>query len=119
LQEIGLIGFGGAIGSCVRYLLGVYIQTRFQREAPVGTWIINISGSFALGCLAHFAQSGQLPAWLWNLVAVGFLGAYTTFSTFGYETVALLTQKKTGQAITYVGTSIIVGILFAWLGLWI
>ena len=115
---IWLIGLGGAVGAAVRYLLGGYINEKSikRKPYPVGTWIINITGSFFLGLLAHLYQSHSINESVWLFAGVGFCGAYTTFSTFGFETITLLQKREIKMALFYVTTSVILGIVFAWLG---
>jgi CrcB protein len=85
-----LVAVGGALGAAARYLLDRAIATRQTSPFPLGTLVINVSGSIALGLLLGLAVAHQLPSSLVTLVGTGFLGAYTTFSTFTYETLRLL-----------------------------
>lgn len=112
-----LSGFGGILGAWARFLLGKWVSSKAKRPFPWGTWVINTTGSFLLGCLwiLYFHQS--LPVWAWQFAGIGFLGAYTTFSTFGYETVLLIERKRWGLALTYVLSSVVVGIAAAWAGI--
>ncbi|WP_318503523.1 fluoride efflux transporter CrcB [Bacillus sp. T3] len=115
---IWLIGFGGSLGAATRYLLGGYINNKNSKWSPfpLGTWIINITGSFILGLLAHLYQNYSINEALWLFAGVGFCGAYTTFSTFGYETITLIHNQKIKLAVFYVAVSVIIGIMSAWLG---
>ncbi|MDM5326602.1 fluoride efflux transporter CrcB [Neobacillus sp. CF12] len=117
---IWLVGIGGSLGAAARYLLGSLINRRknFDRF-PLGTWVINISGSFFLGLLAQLHLANDISEWLWFLVGVGFCGAYTTFSTFGYETITLLHSNKKILAGIYVLASVVVSTLMAALGLYL
>lgn len=110
------VGIGGIFGAISRFLLGKWIMGKTSAKLPLGTWIINLSGSFLLGVLAILHVGHVIPDWLWLLFGTGFLGAYTTFSTFGYETIQMLQQKDTRRAVIYVSSSVILGILFAWIG---
>jgi fluoride exporter len=114
---IWLVGIGGSLGAATRYLLGNLINRRknFDRF-PLGTWIINISGSFLLGMLTQLYLAHDISEWIWLLVGVGFCGAYTTFSTFGYETITLLQSNKKMLAGLYVLSSVVVSILMAAVG---
>ena len=111
---IFLIGTGGALGALARFMLG-NIQNRYS--FPAGTWVINITGSFLLGFLAQLHLAGHISAWLWLFGGAGFCGAYTTFSTFGYETIRLIAQNKVKSAVIYVVTSVAGGIAAAVIGL--
>ncbi|WP_087972721.1 fluoride efflux transporter CrcB [Oceanobacillus rekensis] len=116
---IWIIGLGGALGAGARYLLGNMINRGIHmlHPFPVGTWIINITGSFLLGIIAHFYLTNQISDWLWYFSGVGFCGAYTTFSTFGNETINLILTKKIKLAAIYVLTSILIGFISAAIGL--
>ncbi|MGE8077970.1 fluoride efflux transporter CrcB [Peribacillus loiseleuriae] len=116
---IWLIGLGGSLGATARFLLGSFITNKAQRvhPFPIGTWIINITGSFLLGVIAGLHQTNQISDWVWGFLGVGFCGAYTTFSTFGHETITLIQTNKIKLAIIYVITSVIIGGISALAGL--
>ncbi|GJM82610.1 MAG: fluoride efflux transporter CrcB [Paenibacillus sp.] len=119
---IGLIGLGGIIGTLLRYFLGQWVSSRTTRSGssfPWGTWIINLSGSLLLGVLSGLHARHSLPDWSWLMLGTGFCGAYTTFSTFGYETVTLISKGYKIQAAVYILTSALLGVVFAWLGGWL
>jgi len=89
-----LVGLGGFLGANARYAISVWAANRLGTAFPYGTLIINVSGSFLMGVAVtliagrfHDAASARL------LITTGFLGAYTTFSTFAFETLALLRQR--------------------------
>ncbi|HZG71342.1 MAG TPA: fluoride efflux transporter CrcB [Chondromyces sp.] len=111
-----LAGVGGILGAITRYLLGKWISEKNNSAFPFSTWIINLSGSFFLGFLANLHFNGLLPAWSWLLIGTGFLGAYTTFSTFGYEVIQMLQKDQRKNILIYIVSSIGLGILFAWIG---
>ena len=106
-----LVGIGGFFGALTRFTLGKYIVSIY----PWTTFFINCTGSFALG----FVFGCQPTEWLWQLVGIGFLGAYTTFSTFGFEVIQLLEKQQKTQAMIYISSSVIIGILSAALGLFL
>jgi CrcB protein len=85
-----LVAVGGALGATARYLLDRAIATRQTSPFPLGTLVINLTGSIALGGLLGWAARHQLPSSVVAWAGTGFLGAYTTFSTFTFETVRLL-----------------------------
>jgi fluoride exporter len=117
---IWLIGIGGSFGAAARYLLGHFINKKKKLSPfPLGTWTINIMGSFLLGLLANLHLSNAISDWVWFFVGIGFCGAYTTFSTFGYETITLLQSNKKFLAGIYVITSVILSITTAALGFFI
>jgi CrcB protein len=85
-----LVAVGGSLGAAARYLLDRAIATRQAGPFPLGTLVINVTGSVALGALLGWAAGHEVPEEVVALAGTGFLGAYTTFSTFTYETVRLL-----------------------------
>ena len=94
------IGAGGFLGANARYLVGLWVSQRWGNTFPWGTLLINLSGSFVLGyylTLVTERVSGSATTRLF--VATGFLGAYTTFSTFAFETVTLFRQGDTRPAL--------------------
>lgn len=111
-MAILLVGIGGFLGANARYLLGGWISARFGSFFPYGTFVINVTGSFILGFFMAFAQD---RAWVnpnWRLAfAVGFVGAYTTFSTFEYESMLLLRDGEFLLAAANVIGSVITGSL--------
>lgn len=110
------VGIGGIFGAITRFLLGKWITRKTPGFLPFGTWFINLSGSFILGLLAVLHLGRVIPDWTWLLCGTGFLGAYTTFSTFGYETIQMIQNKEIKKALFYVSTSVVLGIFFAWIG---
>lgn len=112
------IGFGGVLGAISRYWLGLGIAGLAAPGFPWGTFIINLSGCFLLGLFLTFSQEKlEIDPRLRLGLATGFLGAYTTFSTFSVETLAFLNQGYWVQGITYVIASVILGIILVWLGM--
>jgi CrcB protein len=77
------------VGACGRYLLDGFVQDRSSGEFPWGTWVINVSGSFVLGLFTGLALYHALPADAKAVLGTGLCGAYTTFSTFSFETLRL------------------------------
>lgn len=101
-----LIAAGGAIGAPLRYLIDRRVRSTHTSPFPWGTLAVNTLGSFILGFLTGWALFGFAPATLQFLVGIGICGALTTFSTFGYETVRLLTEGARLYALANVGISI-------------
>jgi len=110
-------GGGGFLGAVARYYLGVRITARWKDNFPLGTLLINITGSliicFLLGLSHH---SFSLPPLINTAVTTGFLGAFTTFSTFSYESVQLFEQGKWIIGWSYICVTLIFGLLLGWLG---
>lgn len=110
MANIVIIGVGGFIGAVARYGIALWIGQRWGRSFPLGTFIINVTGSFLIGLLMTVMAERftENPQWRLFLV-VGFLGAYTTFSTFEYETGALLKDSEWLYAGLNVVLSVVVG----------
>jgi fluoride exporter len=107
-MELLLVGLGGVLGSISRYALGRYISDHSKTVFPRGTFVINITGAILLGILVAL-QANNTSAYLF--LGDGFLGAYTTFSTFMYEGFHLLRDKERASAFKYIGGSLFLGIL--------
>jgi fluoride exporter len=110
LAAVLWVGLGGFLGANARYLLGGWIASRLGVGFPYGTYVINVSGSFILGFFLAFAQDRAWVAPSARLMfAVGFVGAYTTFSTFEYESIRLLQDEQLLLAAVYLIGSIVSG----------
>jgi CrcB protein len=120
LAEYGLVALGGSLGAMMRYWLGNVITRRFGTYFPYGTFVINVTGSFIIGLFLTLVTE-RIPAPLyWRLLfSVGFLGAYTTFSTFEYETIKAMEEGRGLIGILYVIASVVVGYILVWLGVMI
>lgn len=118
MRDFWLIGIGGWLGAFCRYKLGLAIAGRFGTTFPWATSLINVTGCLLLGFFGTWALvRPEHLALEWRLlVAVGFLGAFTTFSTFGFETIQLLKNGQPQAAILYVAGSVGFGLLAVWLG---
>ena len=115
---IWYVALGGAVGSVIRYVVGVAIQGRSGLDFPVGTLLVNISGCLLLGFLIHYAlATSAITPEVRALLTTGLCGGYTTFSTFSYETVALIQDGDWRRATLYVGLSVAGSILGVMLGI--
>jgi CrcB protein len=111
-MNIAIIGIGGALGAVARYGIGLWIGQRWGRSFPLGTFVINVSGSFLIGLLMTLLAERFTVNPQWRLLlVVGFLGAYTTFSTFEYETGALLKDGEWTFAMLNVILSVVAGFI--------
>lgn len=110
------IGVAGFVGAIARYLVTIGFASR-SGEFPLGTFIINVSGCLILGWFYTYAQAHNISGTLWYLaIGTGFVGAYTTFSTFILETNLRGQDGAWNIAGTYVVSSVIAGALACWLG---
>ena len=118
MRHFLIIGLGGWLGAYSRYQLGLWIASRYGTGFPYGTLVINVTGCLILGFFGSWALIRPVPVAVeWRLlIAVGFLGAYTTFSTFGFETVLLIKNGQTLAAAANVLGSVGAGLLAVWLG---
>ena len=107
------VAIGGLLGAPSRYLVDRFGSGRITSERPWGTVVVNLPGSFLLGLLNGLSLGKNLPATASALFGDGFCGAYTTFSTFSYETIRLLEDGDVLEAATNVGVSVVVGLAAA------
>jgi fluoride exporter len=117
MKEILWVGLGGFAGANARYLLGLWVATRFGTTFPYGTFIINVTGSFVLGVVMGLLDAHVLAPALRLSIGIGFVGAYTTFSTFTYETLRLVETGSLLLAAANVAGSVVVGLLAALAGI--
>lgn len=102
-----LVAAGGTFGSLARFLIGRRIAEKAGADFPMGTFIINITGAILLGIVSSVGLSGNM----YTLLGDGFLGAYTTFSTFMYEGFNLFQDNEKLNAFVYILGSLILGII--------
>ena len=112
------VAAGGALGAVARYFLGGTVLSRVPTSFPIATLVINVTGSFALGFfLTVAAERLPLSPQFRLAIAVGFIGAYTTFSTFEYETLRLAEEHGLSLALLNVIVSVVVGFAAVWCGM--
>ena len=111
-----LVTLGSAVGAPLRYVLDREIQTRHERVFPFGTLAINVSGSLALGLLVGAAASGGVSQLAVDAIGIGVIGAYTTFSTFSWETLRMVEEGSFMQATANIVVSVGGGLAAAALG---
>ena len=118
MVNILLVGAGGFIGSVLRYLLSGYVQESANRmDFPFGTLAVNVIGCFVIGLLAQFGEKyGTFSNESRAFLVIGVLGGFTTFSSFGNDTVNLFRQDFVMNAFANVGANVIFGIFAVWLG---
>lgn len=118
MTNIFLVGLGGFIGSVLRYLAGGYVQTALHRlDFPYGTLTVNLLGCFVIGLLAQLGeQYGMFSNESRSFIFVGLLGGFTTFSSFGNETLNLMRQGHMTAALMNIGANVVLGLGLVWLG---
>jgi CrcB protein len=118
MREFLLIGGGAVLGANARYWLTNFFVQRLGPAFPYGTLFINVTGSFLLGfVLVLVANRFVVDPGYRLLIGTGFMGAYTTFSTFSYDTIVLLERGDVVPALMNVGTSVAVSLVAAYLGI--
>lgn len=112
------VALGGALGSVARYAVGLLIYERMGTRFPYGTFVINISGCFLIGFVLTILDNrmGLPPQWR-LAIPIGFVGAYTTFSTFEYETLRLAQHGQASVGMLYLVLSVVLGYGAVWLGM--
>ncbi|HUB29311.1 MAG TPA: fluoride efflux transporter CrcB [Terracidiphilus sp.] len=117
MQKYLLIAVGGGLGSVVRYWVGSTIAGRMGSRFPLGTFVINLTACLIIGfSLTYLSERVELnPAWRY-LVPVGFIGAYSTFSTYEWETFSTLRSGAFVMAAVYAVGSLVMGLAATWLG---
>jgi CrcB protein len=114
-----LVGAGGCLGAIARYLVAIVVANRLGTDWPFGTFIINISGCLVIGFFMTLVSERVVISDQWRLFfPVGFIGAYTTFSSYEYEIWRLVEVRALGRATSYIAASTIVGFVAVWLGAW-
>ena len=112
-----LVFVGGGIGAVCRYLLATGLQRNIPGPFPSGTFAVNLAGCFAIGLVGALGlERAAIPPDARVFLMVGVLGGFTTFSSFAWETLGLLSVRDVVRAALYVGGSVFLGLLGAWLG---
>ncbi|WP_434654945.1 fluoride efflux transporter CrcB [Thermoanaerobacterium thermosaccharolyticum] len=119
MSNILLVGLGGVFGAILRYEISRHIKENREFIVPIETFVINVLGAFLLNVLSnpkivHFFDND-----IRLFIMTGFIGAFTTYSTFSHETIYLLRQKHYVHAFLYSASTVIVGLIGAYLGYYI
>jgi CrcB protein len=117
MPDMVWIGLGAAIGANARYWIGQVVADRLGTAFPYGTLIINVSGSVLIGCIMTLLADRLLVDTQWRLfLVVGLLGGYTTFSSFSYETIALMQSGRWLPASVYIAGSVLFCVAGCYIG---
>lgn len=118
MKDLLIVGIGGGIGSIVRLLSQRGVQRMLDLSFPLGTFLINITGSFIIGVVYALSERGNfLTPEIRLFLTVGFCGGFTTFSTFSYDNFNMISEKLWQYLLINVGGSIFFGILAVYLGI--
>ncbi|MEH6470822.1 MAG: fluoride efflux transporter CrcB [Halopseudomonas sp.] len=120
MLQLLLVALGGALGAVGRYWVSGYVVNNTQHYLPLGTLTVNVVGSMLMGvCFVLIMEKAQLPPASRQLLMVGFLGAFTTFSTFSLETLTLIQEGHIMSAVIYILLSVLCCIAALAAGLWL
>lgn len=113
-----LVFIGAGLGGIMRYFCSTSLHKIFGLGFPIGTFTVNMIGCTVIGLIAHLAETkSYLSPELRTFLVVGVLGGYTTFSSFGYETVTLLRDGHITLAMLNAGGQVVLGLVCVWLGM--
>lgn len=107
---LALVMLGAGLGAAGRWLVESLIAARSASEFPWGTWAVNVVGSLGLGVVLALSAGGHVGEAAVALLGVGVCGGFTTYSTFSFQTVALVESGQTSRAIRYVVASVVVAL---------
>lgn len=118
IRNLILVGAGSCVGGISRYLIQLFVQKQFPSSIPLGTLSVNIIGCFIVGLIYALADKSNLlsPA-IRLLLATGFCGGFTTFSSFAYENISLMQDGEFFYTSQYIALSIVVGFSSVYLGI--
>ena len=120
MNQLAAIAIGGALGALSRYWVVGIISTIFERDFPYGTLVVNVLGSFLIGVTYILVVDKLEIAPEWHaILMVGFIGAFTTFSTFSLETLMMLQDGRFIAAASYILSSVLVCLLAVASGIWL
>lgn len=116
--RLGSIGLGGCIGAILRYLVSGWVQDRSESILfPFGTASVNLIGCFVIGLLTFLVETrSYFSVETRAFLLIGLLGSFTTFSTFGSETLSLLRGGRMDMAALYAGGQVVIGVFMVWFG---
>jgi fluoride exporter len=114
------IGIGGFVGANARFIFGRFVNGHLGLSFPWGTGVVNLTGAFLIGVIFTLLTDRVVDDPMWRqLVIVGFLGGYTTFSSYTFEAVTMMQDGRWGPAMGYVVGSNILGLIACFGGIWL
>jgi CrcB protein len=117
MPQYAAVAAGAILGACLRFAVSTWAADRIGTDFPYGTFIVNVSGAFVIGLvLAYLTQRSDADPLLRLFLVTGFLGGYTTFSSYVWEALALAEQQAWLRAAVYVLGSNVLGLIGVWLG---
>ena len=119
MKIILAIGLGSCLGGISRYLLWQFVQNKFLSTFPYGTLSVNLIGCFLIGIVFALGERGSISIEWRFFLATGFLGGFTTFSSFSNEATGLLRSGQLVQAFTYILGSVVIGLLATFVGIYL
>ena len=120
VSQILAVAIGGALGALSRYWVVAVVSRLLERSFPYGTLVVNIAGSFFIGiCYVLIVERLNVATEWQAVIMVGFIGAFTTFSTFSLEALVLIQEGRVPVALVYIFSSVIVCILAVAAGMWL
>ena len=115
--KLFIIGCGGFIGAVARYGLSGWVHRNNMSDFPYGTLTVNVIGCLLIGALSYLVEDRiLLNPHMRAFLLIGILGAFTTFSTFGYETVELMGDGRMAAALFNVLANVVIGLIAVWIG---
>jgi CrcB protein len=117
MERLLWICVGGAAGTAARYGIGLWASGRFTGPFPIGTIVVNLVGCFAVALVMSIATAHAWPATLRMAITIGFIGGFTTYSSFNYETTRLVLDGASTTAVIYLLVTTLGALLAGWLGL--
>lgn len=112
MDKLLLIGFGGFVGAIARYLMSGFPHRFLNGSFPYGTLLVNVLGCFIIGALMFLVEDRRMmTSGVRFFIFTGILGSFTTFSTFGFETFALMRESQYVSALANIGANLVIGIL--------
>ncbi|MFK7818643.1 MAG: fluoride efflux transporter CrcB [Planctomycetaceae bacterium] len=118
MRALFMVGLGGCIGAVSRYAISEFVKQRVPAHPHAGTFVVNMLGCLVIGFVMNLAMEESATSQAWKLLIVtGCLGALTTFSTFGFETITLLQDRRLAAAVLNVVGNVAVGLPSVWVGM--